>query len=405
MNICLLSLEWPPYGGGIGTYMYNLAQGLSELKHNVTVITHDKKPEKINGVKIAQVQLPSERGKFQRKLFRWIWEPHHTWSKRAWQYFKSIEKTNSFDIIETAEYGAWARHFIGNLNIPIVVRCHTPASGVKEIPSNGTPWKMPLWLSLEERRERIQTRRADAIGSPSYVLSNHISLIWSIPTGRIKVLPNPVNTQYFRPLENENRKKELLYTGRLQYNKGVFDLIEAVIPLLKEHPDLIVRLIGKDIKNSKCVGGRHKMTSEEILSRIPAENKRQVIIAGWMPNDELLSCQQNAMCAVVPSRGFESFSYTLTQHMACGTAVVASHCGGPTEIVNDGIDGMLVPVGDKKALTTTIKKLIENPNLCRQLGLQARRKVEEQFSIPVVIPRIINWYEQIIENHKKGDLV
>ncbi len=254
MKVCLLTLEWPPYGGGIGTYMYNLAQGLSALGHDVTVITHDMTPEHTDGARIIEVPLPNPPGMLRRKLCRWQWEPHHTWSSRAWRYFNSIEDANSFDIIETAEYGSWARHFIGQVNKPIVVRCHTPALGVQEIPSNGDgQWKMPLWLNLENKRERFQTAHANAISTPSFVLSNHISLSWAIPSSRITVLPNPVDTRLFHPLkapgnENLSRKKELLYVGRLQYNKGVFDLIDSVKPLLKEHPDLTVRLIGKDIK-------------------------------------------------------------------------------------------------------------------------------------------------------------
>lgn len=411
MRICLLTQEWPPHGGGIGTYMHNLARGLSALGHHVTIITHDMGPEQVNGTKIAEVPMPPVTGPLRRKLYRWRWEPHHTWSLRAWRHFNNLESKNSFDIIETAEYGAWARHFIGHLNMPIVVRCHTPAHGVREIALNGDEvWKAPLWLRLEDRRERWQTNKADAIGSPSYVLSNHISLSWSIPSSRITVLPNPVDTELFHPLRTHDnrslsRKKEILYVGRLQYNKGVFDLIESVKPLLEKHPDLTVRLVGKDLRAPRCITRSGAMASEEILSRIPPEQRRQVIISGWVPLAELISCQQKAMCAVVPSRGFESFSYTMAEHMACGTAMVASHCGGPTEIISHGVDGLLVPPGDKGILTSALKKLVENPRLCDELGRQARKKVEEQFSISVVTPRIVKWYEQIIENYKNKHLI
>jgi glycogen synthase len=402
MRVCLLTLEWPPYGGGIGTYMRNLARGLSDLGHDVTVLTHDRAPEQLDGVRIVEVPLPGEQGKLQRKILRWRWEPHHTWSLRAWRSFGSLETANSFDIMETAEYGSWARHFIGHVHMPLVVRCHTPAHGVRQIPQNGDgAARMPLWLSLEDKRERWQTSRADAIGSPSYVLANHISLSWSIPSNRITVLPNPVDTGLFHPNGGwADRRKELLYVGRLQYNKGVFDLIEAVQPLLREHPDMTVRLIGNDVTVPRHMGGSGRMASEEILARVPSELRRQVIIAGRASLPELISSQQRAMCAVVPSRGFESFSYTMTEHMACGTAVVVSHCGGPTEIISHGVDGILVPPGDLGALTSALRQLTENPGMCVELGQKARKKVEEQFSISVVAPRIARWYEQIIEDYK-----
>jgi glycosyltransferase involved in cell wall biosynthesis len=402
MKICLLTLEWPNYGGGIGTYMFNLAKGLNDLGHKVTVITHGDRPAAINGVEIIGVPMENGNGKIKNKIMRWRWEPHYSWSNRAFQHYKEIKST--FDIIETAEYGAWGRNFIGHTNAPIIVRCHTPAKAVREIPQNGGKYKIPLWLTCEDKKERIQTYNADAISAPSYMLSNHISLSWSIPINKIKVLPNPIDTNLFRPSSTGEKKKEILYVGRLQYNKGVFDLIEAVKPLLKEHPDLTVRLIGKDLKTPKCINSSYETASEEILSRVPTENKKQVKIMGWVSLDELIGFQQQAMCAIVPSRGFESFSYTLTEHMACGTAVIATQCGGPTEIINNEEDGLLVPAGDVTALTNTMRRLITNPELCRELGGRARKKAEAKYSISKVVPNIAEWYEQIIRNFKNGKL-
>lgn len=402
MNICLLTLEWPNYGGGIGTYMFNLAQGLSELKHEVTVITHNQNPVRFNGINIIEVPLPQIENTIKKKIMRWRWQPHHSWSKQAWAHFLNLNTT--FDIIETAEYGSWARYFIGNLNTPIVVRCHTPAKGVREISVNGDKHKTPFWLQLEDKRERFHTRNANAISTPSHVLANHISLNWSIPISRIKVLPNPVDIEFFKPSKITEKKKEILYVGRLQYNKGVFDLIEAVKPLLKEHPDLNIRFIGKDLKNPKCIKSSFEMVSEELYARIAPENHRQLNLMGWVTLDELLSYQQKALCAVVPSRGFESFSYTLTEHMACGSAVVATHCGGPTEIINDEEDGLLVPPGDIEALRDALRRLIINADLCREMGNRARKKIEDKYSITKVVPKITDWYAQTIENYQNGKL-
>jgi glycosyltransferase involved in cell wall biosynthesis len=398
MNICLLSLEWPNFGGGIGTYMFNLAKGLRQCGHNVTVITHNNEPTQLDGIKIVSLSCPNGNRTLKNKIMRWRWEPHYSWSKQVYGEFKKME--SSFDVVETAEYGAWARYLMENCKIPIVVRCHTPAKAVREIPLEGENFKIPFWLACEDRKEREQTRNADAISAPCYMLSNHISLCWSIPINKINVLPNPVDTDLFRPADMKEKRKEILYVGRLQYNKGVFDFIEAVKPILKEHPDLTVRLIGKDIKPPKCLKSSYKTAWQEILSRIPAENHSQIQIIGWVSINELINYQQNAMCAVVPSRGFESFSYTLTEHMACGSAVIATHCGGPTEIIENGKDGLLVPAGDIKALSSAMRTLINNPQLCSELGSRARKKVEEKYSISKVVPQIAKWYEEIIRNHK-----
>ncbi len=395
MKVCLLTLEWPDFGGGIGTYMYNLAKGLHLLGHNVTVITHNNQPRKIEGVNIIQVPIHNHNN-LRKKVLRWRWEPHHSWSYDAWECFKNMNP--AFDIIETAEYGAWARYFIDHLNTPLVVRCHTPAHGIQEI-SNNDNGRTPIWLKLEDKLEQFQTKNADAISAPSHALSNHICMSWGISTDKIKILPNPVDTDVFKPNGSTTKRKEILYVGRLQYNKGIYDLTEAVKPLLAEYPDLTLRIIGKDLPTPKCIRSQYKMASEEILSRIAPQNRKQVIISGWVEPNEVIQHQQNAMCTVVPSRGFESFSYTLTEQMACGAAVVATHCGGPTEIVNNEIDGLLVSVGDIQEMTTALQRLIANPQFCRELGRCARKKVEEKYAIRKVVSKFADWYRQIMERY------
>jgi glycosyltransferase involved in cell wall biosynthesis len=87
--------------------------------------------------------------------------------------------------------------------------------------------------------------------------------------------------------------------------------------------------------------------------------------------------------------------------MASGTAVIATHCGGPTEIISDGYDGMLVPVGDIEAMRSAIQQLIMDTELCREMSRRANKTVEHKYSISKVVPAITDWYGKIIERYKK----
>jgi len=405
MNVCLLTLEWPPYGCGIGTYMFNLARGLSRLGHNVTVITNDRNPLACRGVKIVQVPVPDTKRTLWRRVQRWRMEPYHTWSLRAYKVFLTICDNARFDIIETAEFGAWGRHFVGYPGIPLVVRCHNPTHvvwAVNQMP-NESSWKIPLWLRFQDRYERWQTFHADAIVSPSYALANHLSLSWVIPRSRFTVLPNPIDTELFCTSDSieQERKREILYVGRLQYNKGGFDLAESVVPLLSEYPELTVRLVGMDAESPKQFRGNGDKASEAILSLIPREYHNRIIFTNHVPVPELVSFHQKALCAVMPTRGFESFSYTVLEPMSCGCPVVATHCGGPAEIITDGVDGLLVPPGDTKALTIALERLVKDQQLRAKLALEARRTADRRFAIQVVIPQIVKLYEDVISNWKK----
>jgi len=402
MNICLLTLEWPPYGCGIATYMFNLAQGLRKLGHSVTVITNDKRPLACDGVKITHVPVPSFKTSLWYKIQKWRMEPYYSWSIRAYEKFRAICDSCEFDIIETAEFGAWARHFVGHLNIPVVVRCHNPTHIVWSInQTSDHSYRQPLWLYFQDKYERQQTACANAIVSPSHALANHLSLSWVIPRSSFTIIANPIDSDLFCPSRADNKEKnEILYIGRLEYNKGVFDLTEAVRPLLKKYPWLVVRLIGMDSEAPKHLKKYGKMASEVIRSLMPIEYHNRVIFTSHIPVTQTVQFQQKALFTVMPTRGFESFSYIVVEAMSCGCPVVATDCGGPTEIITNGVDGLLVAPGDSGGLRNAMERLIEDKQLRESIAAQARSVVEHKFSTAVVVPQIIELYENVISNYK-----
>jgi phosphatidylinositol alpha 1,6-mannosyltransferase len=102
----------------------------------------------------------------------------------------------------------------------------------------------------------------------------------------------------------------------------------------------------------------------------------------------------------MPTRGFESFSYTVLEPMACGTPVIATRCGGPTEIITHGVDGLLIPPGRPESLKDALRLLIGNSEIRASLSHSARITVEGKFSTSVVIPQITNWYKDEINKFK-----
>jgi glycogen(starch) synthase len=95
----------------------------------------------------------------------------------------------------------------------------------------------------------------------------------------------------------------------------------------------------------------------------------------------------------VPSL-WESFANVIVESMILGRPVVASRAGGPSEIVEDGRTGFLVPPGDREALATTMLEALSDGGRLRTIGESAARAAE-RFSIDMKVERMLALYERV----------
>jgi glycosyltransferase involved in cell wall biosynthesis len=104
------------------------------------------------------------------------------------------------------------------------------------------------------------------------------------------------------------------------------------------------------------------------------------------------------MCAadlvVVPSVA-EAFGLVLAEALYLGRAVVATRVGGSPEIVDDGVDGILVPPGDSAALAEAIGRLLDHPGERERLAGAGRQKVQERFSFETMTRAYEALYEEL----------
>ena len=86
---------------------------------------------------------------------------------------------------------------------------------------------------------------------------------------------------------------------------------------------------------------------------------------------------------------------SVLEAMAAGMPVVTTSVGGIPDLVEDGVDGYMVPPGDKDALARVLDRLLADPVLQKQVGTAARRKIEERFSAEVVVPQLEKIYAEL----------
>jgi len=208
---------------------------------------------------------------------------------------------------------------------------------------------------------------------------------------KINVVYNGVDTKIFSPpnkkeVETKYSRHTVLYVGRMVSKKGIHILVKAMPEVLRVFPETRFLFVGS---------GNIPLYKEAIRKMgIPEKNCSFLGHMGYFERPKIV---REATVFVNPSF-FENCSLSVLEAMSCGSAVVASNVGGNPEIIETGKNGLLVPAFDDKSLAKSIISLLENENLNKEIGREARRTVERSFSSTTFAEETYNIYQQTLNN-------
>jgi glycosyltransferase involved in cell wall biosynthesis len=205
-------------------------------------------------------------------------------------------------------------------------------------------------------------------------------LLTIAPAARVVVVPNPVEV---RARDNRFRHPcRLLFLGRIGDRKGSFDLLQALAIVKSLHGE--VRLYcGGDGELARFSGRAGELGL--------AAN---VVLLGWVRGMAKHRQLSRATLFVLPSHA-EGLPMALLEAMACGVPVITTPVGGIPELVRDGVDGLLVPPGDPRALAEAIDRLLSDEKLRERLAASAWDRVASRYSVPSVVDRIEDVYRRL----------
>ncbi|MBS0176529.1 MAG: glycosyltransferase family 4 protein [Nitrospira sp.] len=182
---------------------------------------------------------------------------------------------------------------------------------------------------------------------------------WGVP-GAV-VIPNPLPD--FKTVTSPLRKPQILCVGSLSHNKGQDLLIEAWAKIAPRHPDWTVQVYGKGDPAPWMALAAARGVAGQVVFHPPIA--------------DIASKYQEAGLFVLPSRS-EGFGMVLLEAMSFGTPCISFDCpSGPGDILNDGVDGVLVAPGDTAALACAMETLINNSAQRETLGQQSRITAEK----------------------------
>lgn len=214
-----------------------------------------------------------------------------------------------------------------------------------------------------ERAERFAYHYADVGVVASGADRQYICSKYNIESARIEVLHNYVDTAVFHPADSEKYADRVIFVGRLQPEKNLFNLIEAVLK-----NDLILDVYG---------GGELRDKLEILAKKLGAK----VNFMGIVPNQQLPDILNHYRYYVLPSF-YEGTPKTLLEAMACGLVCIGTDVDGINQIINDGVNGYLAKGTDPQALTEAINRAIRLPNA--HITQEAVRKIHNEFSLKTV---------------------
>ena len=196
---------------------------------------------------------------------------------------------------------------------------------------------------------------------------------------KIEVFPNGVRTDIKESSSTKDYSKAL-FLGRVCRDKGIDELLLAMDEIHENNPDAKL-----------YIGGIYE--DQEYRQKVDSR-REYVIFLGWITGEQKEKLLQECGILVLPSY-YEGMPVSIIEGMLNCCVPVATKVGGIPEIIDDGVDGLLISPGDSKALTNAMLKVMNDKTYAKDLGNAGRKKVMSNYSIEKSVSRLDNIYSKL----------
>lgn len=374
MNVLMLSWEYPPrVVGGLGRHVHALATSLVRQGHEVVVVTRDHPDAPadavVEGVRIVRVTEDPPLVPFE-ELLSWVMAFNHSLTRAALRVLDGFAP----DVVHAHDWlvAHAAKTLKDQTGVPLVATVHATEAGRHQGwlpgPVNRAIHSVEWWLTYEARR----------VVTCSAYMRDEVVRLFALPGDKVDVVPNGIDLAHWhadpaavaalRSSLAPDGAPLLLYAGRLEYEKGVQTVLQALPRLRRRHRGVRLVIAG--------VG-----THEEELRAMARSLRvgRAVDFLGFLSPDDLAVLAAATDCAVVPSL-YEPFGMVALECAAAGTPLVVADTGGLREFVSPGVTGLRFPPGNPAALADTVTRLLGDQVLSQRLVREARALLASDYT-------------------------
>jgi len=179
----------------------------------------------------------------------------------------------------------------------------------------------------------------------------------------------------------------IVFSGRLEEAKGVDVLLHAMRKIVDAEPSATLLIAGD---------GRYKAWLEALT--VEMELSKHVSFLGYVNYDELENLFESAWLQIIPSIWAEPFGNVVAEAMMRGTVPIASNIGGVGELIQDGVDGILVPPNDVDALSSAIVTLLGDYDRILRMRQLAHQNAIERFGETRFLEEILSIYHEVMKD-------
>jgi glycosyltransferase involved in cell wall biosynthesis len=381
---------------GIAIHYQHLANGLRALGHEVIiyffpyevfeskVFNHDKLTIYQLGCSLPKIFFFKGLGRILKSLKILEWYPTLIFQKQICEFLKNRVIEDKIEIIEsTSNRGLLARYAKSQDRPPICTRVSTTmASSYRNAKITAS-----INYQIESRFEYQQIMCGDSLVTHSRSHSLELQNELEISHENFKIISHGIPIPPSQLITNKSEFISVLFVGRLERRKGIEVLLKAIPLVLKSNCSVLFKIIGADADGIADSYSSNSEISEKVQ------------FFGRVKNEELINAYQNCDIFVAPSY-YESFGLIFAEAMAWGKPVIGTNVGGIPDVVEHNKNGILVPSGNEIELASAIIRLADSHELRSSMGVEGRKRVQENFSVTEMTKRSVQHYEEVLSEKK-----
>jgi glycosyltransferase involved in cell wall biosynthesis len=392
LNILYISQFFSVTRGGGEAIFYDFAKGMSERGHQVDIISHQitNSSEHLDGVTIHRIGPAIEhKGGLPPSI-----KQNLMYIINGIRKGSQIIRQNKVEIIHTNNFSpVIVGSILGSIyHIPVVSTIHDIFS--KNSPDGWKKWAAQNNVSrisslIGPLFEKITIKMpVDAIHTVSNTSKQDIINFEPKSSDSIIVIPNGIHLKDYDGMCIDYQSY-VLFIGRLVYYKNLDTVISSFKNVVNNVPHAKLVVVGDGPMRDKW----EKMVTKLNLAK-------NILFTGYISHARKLELLSKCCALLMPST-IEGFGLVLLEAFAMKKPVLVANIKPYDEIVEDKTDGFMLSAYDQEEWSDKITFILSNKNVCENMGIKGRLKVENRFNIYEVLDKVESLYVNLCSN-KQG---